>query len=892
MADSTTPGASSGQPSAELVGKKIGRYVVESLIGHGGMGDVYVATDPLLHRRVALKRIHRSAEGGDGERQRVLREARRASKINDPRIAAVHDVLELDNEVIIVLEHVEGRTLRAVIADRPSVDDFWSIAEECTRALSVAHRAGLLHRDIKPENIMMTEAGAIKVLDFGLSKPLTQDRSLESITTESLQDSKLAGTPPYMAPESHLGREIDERADIFSLGVTFYELLTGIRPFTGATVQALAQEILNAEPTPPTELNSHVPPALSAVVLRMLAKAPADRYPTADDVLRDLEKARSGGSIPLPRPRRLPKVHAGPSNRIYAAVAALGLVVVVILARGGLEQIREYFGWFPLPSHKNVVLLPFEAEGDDENLAAMALGAASVLGSGLGKLSRDPSLQVAPFMETLRLGVDGPVHGLELQGANLVIRSVVSADRHTIRATLTLVDPILGRQLRSRSVETPRARPHEFLNETFVETSAMLGLPTDNLEPSKLLAYGTEGAGTLQSYFEGLGQTLSVLRGKDSVSAADTTTLLRAVASFERAARIDPDHAPSLSGMAHACRQMYRATQDTAWLDRGESAVRRAISLQDGLADAHKRLAFILWERGDRRFAADEMAKAVALDPLDDVALGNLGSYYRESGRPEEEERVYREAADARPHHWFPRWCLAIRVYYEQGRLDEAQSALEQVITRAPHLYKGYQALGGIQVLQGHYEAAAGSLEKSNAIRPNAEALGNLGVAYFNLRQFDKCIQTFNEVFQHKSGNYEDWLNLGDAYYWAPERRQNAAKAYSECIRLGRNALRRDPTNATILANLAQVYPKVGRPDSAAICIQASMANERENPMIQYCAAITYWQLEQKDHAIEWLERSVVGGYPVSWLRDSPVFDEWRSNDRFQQILHASQDDN
>jgi serine/threonine-protein kinase len=894
VTDSPTRNEPPPEDPSDLTGTKIGRYLVESLIGRGGMGEVYKATDPVLNRKVALKRLSRRQDGGEEERRRVLREARRASTITDPRIAAVYDVLDLEDEVILVMEHIEGRTLRAVIADRPSVEDFWPIAEECTQALAVAHREGVLHRDIKPENIMITTSGGVKVLDFGLARPLaTQDGAADTLTTLSIQDPKLAGTPPYMAPESLLGGQTDERADIFSLGVTFYELLTGARPFVGPTHHAVAQEILNTEPMSPTESNPEIPDSLSTVVMRMLSKDPADRYATVEDVYLDLKKAREGLEIPSlpPRDRGKERVSGRRWVKVIPAAAVL-VIVVLILLLGGHEWIRDRFGWYPLPSKKSVVLLPFEAEGDNEELAAMALGMSNLLGSALVGLSSDSSLYVAPFMETLWLAVDKPPEGREFQGANLVFQSVLRRDGQSFQGTVKLLDPASGRRLRSRRIEAPRSKPYEFLERTFLEMADMLGFSPERLDPRRLTVYGNEGAGLLRFYLGGLGRILEVQRGSMAVSSADTTQIREALKSFERAANIDPDHAPSLSGFSEACRRMFKASGNTVWLDRGEDAARRAVSLDDGLADAHIKLSFIHWARGGQHdLAIEEMERALAIDPLDHVILFNLSGYYRLLGRVEEQERLYLAAIEERPHDWRPHWWLALRIYYRQGRLPEALATLELVVRLAPDNYRGYQSLGGLQVLDGNYEEAARNLEKSISIHPSSEALSNLGVAYFNMRDFDRCIQTFNEVFQHTYGDYEDWLNLGDAYYWAGGKRDKAAKAYDEAVRLGRLGIKENPANNMIRANMAQIYPKISQPDSAVAYIETAVAGEPENPMIQYCAAITYWQLGQRDKALDWLERSVAGGYSVSWLRDSPMFDEWRSEERFQAILTRPKDE-
>ena len=217
----------------------MGRFRIGERLGKGGMGEVYRAEDTKLKRTVALKRLAPSLRADSLYRHRFLEEAERASRFSDAHVAAVYDVLEEQGEIFLILEYVEGQNLRQRLREPLSLDEFFTIAIQCAEALVSAHRQGIVHCDIKPENIMLTSAGQVKILDFGVAKHLP--RSDQSSTVD--RAGTFAGTPAYMSPEVLLEQAPDGRADVFSLGVVFYEVLTGQHPFMAGSFVATTDRI-------------------------------------------------------------------------------------------------------------------------------------------------------------------------------------------------------------------------------------------------------------------------------------------------------------------------------------------------------------------------------------------------------------------------------------------------------------------------------------------------------------------------------------------------------------------------------------------------------------------------------------------------------------------------
>lgn len=271
--------------SVDVIGESVGpRYRILELIGHGGLGTVYKAVDTRFQRLVALKVLHHTPD--DESKQRFLQEARALATLNHRNIVRIYDVGEAADCVYLVFQYVEGRTLRQVMVDAQRLDLDYAIEVmfQVGSALGYAHRRGVIHRDIKPENIMISASGRVLLLDFGLA--IVPGRPTIS------PSGTIFGTPAYMSPEQLLGKPVDARSDIFSLGHVFYELLTGCRPFSGESPSDLILNIIKKVPASPRSIEPSVPVSIDEIAMRLLAKQPDQRFQTADQFLTALSEAR------------------------------------------------------------------------------------------------------------------------------------------------------------------------------------------------------------------------------------------------------------------------------------------------------------------------------------------------------------------------------------------------------------------------------------------------------------------------------------------------------------------------------------------------------------------------------------------------------------------------
>ena len=337
-----------GPRDADLSGTTVGRFAVRARLGKGGMGEVYRAYDTALKRPVALKRIAPGLQSDENYRRRFLHEAQCASGLTDQHIAGLYDVLEANNEIFLVMEYVEGVTLRHKLQRPISIEKLLGIAVQCAAALVAAHERGIVHRDLKPENIMLAPAGEVKILDFGVARQLPPVDDTAATETLNSGSSLAAGTPAYMAPEVLLEKETGPRADIFSLGVILYEAVSGRHPFLARSFMATSDRTLHEVPPPLTRLNPKVPAELERIVSKMLAKDPAERYATAADLLVDLRVVQRTVAYSAPSPARDDSTRAVRGwvtrNKGKIFVAALGFLLLIGI--GLLPQVRQRFHWF------------------------------------------------------------------------------------------------------------------------------------------------------------------------------------------------------------------------------------------------------------------------------------------------------------------------------------------------------------------------------------------------------------------------------------------------------------------------------------------------------------------------------------------------------------------
>jgi len=274
-----------------VVGETVSHYRILEKLGQGGMGEVFLAQDTTLDRKVALKFLPEELQQDPTARKRFLREAKSAAALDHPFICKIYEIGKAQDRTFIAMEYIQGMNLEERFLKGPlPIEDVLEIAWEIADALEGAHRRGIVHRDLKPANVMLIPEGHIKVMDFGLAKRVTPEGEEENVSTVLTQDGAAVGTVPYMSPEQVRGKPLDTRSDIFSFGVVLYEMVAGVHPFKKDSTMDTAQTILSVTPPPIARYVNDVPDLLQDTIRKMLAKDPGERYQTAKGLMTDLRQ--------------------------------------------------------------------------------------------------------------------------------------------------------------------------------------------------------------------------------------------------------------------------------------------------------------------------------------------------------------------------------------------------------------------------------------------------------------------------------------------------------------------------------------------------------------------------------------------------------------------------
>jgi serine/threonine-protein kinase len=403
----------------------------------------------------------------------------------------------------------------------------------------------------------------------------------------------------------------------------------------------------------------------------------------------------------------------------------------------------------------------------------------------------------------------------------------------------------------------------------------LLELELKPQERQALETHGTQVAGAYEFYLQGRGY----LQNYDKPENVEN-----AVNVFGRALSLDPNYALAHAGLGEAFWKKYEVRKESQWIDAARKACERARALNAKLATAHICLGTVEDGTGHSEKAVSEFQRALETEPTSDDAYRGLGAAFEHLGQLAQAERTYRQAIELRPHYWAGyNWLGAF--YFNQARYTEAAEMFSQVVALAPDSFRGYSNLGAIYVQQGRYREAIPTLERSVAIRTTATALSNLATAYFYQRRFADSVRPYEEAVKLDERNYVFWGNLGDALYWTPGRRAEAAAAYRKAIALAEAKLQVNARSARVLADVGSYHAMLDEHQPALTRLRRALEISPDNPDVRFKVALIYIQIGESDRALGWLEQAVAVGYSPAVIRDTPNFDSLRANPRFQALL-------
>jgi eukaryotic-like serine/threonine-protein kinase len=725
---------------SELIGRTLGHYRITAAIGAGGMGEVYRATDTKLGRDVAIKMLP-AAVAQDAERlARFEREARSLASLNHPNIVTIFSVEEASGSRFLAMELVEGEGLDTLLAPGGlALPRFFEIAVPLADALSAAHERGIVHRDLKPGNVMVTPEGRVKVLDFGLAKleAAGSNPNLTSTPTESRADltseGQIFGTVAYMSPEQARGGKVDARSDVFSLGVVLYQMVTGERPFQGASAVDMISSILRDTPPPVTDRRADVPPHLARVLRRCLEKDPRDRYQTSRDIyneLRDLRTETSSVSAaPSPPSAAAAGAKAVPSARRTGKRLALGIAIAGLLGaslylarRSGIASRAPQSAGEP-GTIRSIAVLPLDNYSGDPSQDYFAEGMTDELTSQLATISqlrvisRGSAMQFKgksrpPTPEIARkLDVDAVVEGS-------VIRS---GDR--VRITAQLIDARSDRHLWAKSFERSSRDVLALQDELASAIAREIHVKLTPAEESKLARAPSVNPEAYDAY----------LKGRYFFNRPSDANLSRAIALFEEATRKDPSYAPAFSGLSDAYLWAgYNEGVLTASEARpkAKAAAEKAIALDENSAEAHTSLAnFKLWYEYDWAGSEVEFRRALALNPNYAFAHDQFGIGLAFQGRFGEAIAEGKRAAELDPLS--PQIPLdATMAFGFNGDYEAGWKLTRRAAELDPTYFFAPFEEGWVEIQAGRVQDAIAKLRKAKALESPRFVSAWLAYAY------------------------------------------------------------------------------------------------------------------------------------------------------------------
>jgi len=673
-------------------GAPLGRFRILGPLGAGGMGEVYRARDERLDREVAIKVLPENAFGSDAARDRFHKEAQALARLCHPNIGQVFDFSSDGGVDYLVMELVRGRSLASRLEAGPLPEaDVLKLGLQLASALEAAHTAGVVHRDLKPGNLMVTESGTLKVLDFGLAKILHPDRPADATIT--LGDTQsISGTMPYMAPEQLLGEAVDARTDIWAAGVVLYEMVSGKRPFQDTLSTRLTHAILTRVPEPPTRTIVGAAADLGRVIMKCMAKSPAERYQSVAELRADLEqlaatgavKVRTSGSRPSARKRKL----------LITAAAFLALAAAVLVWRPWSSGPGGAALAAPI---KSLAVLPLDNFTGDASQEYFSDGMTEAL---IAELSKIRSLRVVsrksvmPFKKTTlslpeigrKLGVEGVVEGSVRRAAGRV-----SVTAELIR---TASDEHLWTDSFERQ-ETDVLSLHSAIAQAIARQVQAAISPDE----ARSLQVGRKVDPKAYDL---------VLRANYLVAnAAGPDDHVRALDLAQKAVEADPESAITNACLSNTLLAMpgFGVRTGREIMPLARAAADKAVRLDPGLIEASLARVGILDMSFEYEEAYREIRRILELRPNDAGIHGMLGYHSAYLGHFANMESELRRAVELDPLNMGVR-CGLMNVLYALGRNSEAVATANEILALAPKWFWANANLSGLAVLRGDKQEA------------------------------------------------------------------------------------------------------------------------------------------------------------------------------------------
>lgn len=756
-----------------MIAESIAHYRIIKKLGAGGMGDVYLALDTKLDRNVAIKVLRPESLAEENLKKRLVREAQAAAKLHHQNICAIFDVNEADSLTFIVMEYIEGETLAEAMERKPlGLSRALALIEQAAEGLAEAHAHGIVHRDVKPQNMMITPRGQLKILDFGLAKQMRSSASVDhdAPTAQLLSTpGMVVGTMPYMSPEQVQGEPLDASSDIFSLGVTLYEMLAGKHPFKDKSAAVTMSRILLGEPIPTEQFQTQVSPELQTLLGKMLRKDKAARYQSAQDFLTDLRQLSAELSAEDTRPNTIRTKESraiAPQENLTGRIlskargnkwAVLAAALALVLLAIAISR------WLAIEHSESLAILPFTYVSSDPKL--MANPDREYLSDGMtesiiNNLSQLANLKVIARSSVFRYKgkpLDAQAIGRELNvGAVLV--GQIKQEGDELRITVDLMDVQGNRAIWGDTYQRKTADIQAVQKEIATKVSEKLRLKLTGADQTQLAKTYTESGEAYEAY----------LKGRYHWNKRTDEGFKQATVFFQEAIVKDPSYALAYAGLAdcYTLRSDYGFLRPQEGYALAKGAVTLALKYDDGLAEAHTSLASIKavtdW---DWQGAENEYRRAIELNPNYATAHHWYAAQLMLQGRLDQALQEIKTAQQLDPLSLGINKDFAVVLLYARD-YDKALEQCRKTLEIEPQFGAMSTYIAQIYELKGKYAEAIAELEKAHAAAPeDVEITYALGQAYALAGRKDEALKISNELSQPAQQNV--YLPKEAAYLYA-----------------------------------------------------------------------------------------------------------------------------
>ncbi|HEV3037117.1 MAG TPA: tetratricopeptide repeat protein, partial [Candidatus Angelobacter sp.] len=825
-----------------------GRYKIVRFLGAGGSGEVYEAEDELLSTRIALKIIGREASLGKAALDRLRQEVQAAHRVTNDNVCRIYDLQrDLDRDIVfLTMELVPGETLLARLRRLGKLDrkEALLVAGQLCRGIAAAHRAGVLHRDLKCSNVMLEGSGnAVRavITDFGTALRLDPAEAVASPIA-------FYGTVAYCSPEQLQGEKSTQASDIYALGLIFYEMLTGQRPFRSNSQLVEAVNRLTNDRVKLENLPNGSSSSWGHIIQGCLARDPQQRFASVEEVETAVNRIGKEWE---------------PWVRWIAAA-------LIILAFG-----IRISNFFQSTEPRQVAVLPFQISTANSPDQALADGLAESLSDNLSELElSQKSLWVVPWSKVREIPF---IHNIASPSSALGVDRVITGSLEQRDGEwvvhLTLEDGKSHRILGKRDVRVREAAANQIEASLLKQAASMLNVKVSTEANTRLNQQQTPVPGG-QEFYE---------RGRGYLSRHN---LESAIDQLEKAIAKDPGFTEAHAYLSYAYALSFWKTGDRSFFDKFQQVYDRTSTSATDWAPRHMARALILKQKEDLPGAIQELERARQLDPESEDVRFLLASDYDKTGKLEDAEKLLKETIQQHPASWLSRDQLG-QIYFSHARYDEAERYFREASDLAPDDPMAWVNLGAINLAHGRYSEAIPFLQKAAALKQDAGAYGNLGVALFYLGRNAESIAAFEKAAALLPNNHLMWRNLGDGYTKAGNKAK-AADAYRKAIRILEKDLADRPHDGNVLESLSLYHAKLGEKKQAQLRLDQAGESLPKNPQALFDLTLIYELTGNRDKALAALQSTVKSGFPKSEIQNSIELEQLRKDKRYSKVMESS----